>query len=201
MLYYVAGGCHAENRFLVDITTSDLESCIRNNYFTAVYAAKFRLDIWIEDDKKEATAFAGSFPNGRAEVLEALRYSNAWSRYTIHCAFPGGFVSPGFNPKQNSKTELTRRMQGFDGKSITELEARYPSSDEVAALVVAGVRRGDSAICKDSLAATLLFTSMGGSSTKRGWGLLDSLVVILSGRDDDTVRPLAPAWTRASETS
>lgn len=51
-MYCVAGGNHAENGFLVDIKAQALESCMRNNYFTAVYAAKSLLDIWTEDDLK-----------------------------------------------------------------------------------------------------------------------------------------------------
>ncbi|KAJ8109600.1 hypothetical protein ONZ43_g6088 [Nemania bipapillata] len=219
MLFCVAGGNHAENGFLLDIKPNDLESCMKNNYFTAAYAAKSMLDIWIEDDRKEAISFTGSFPNGKAEKeklrqiifissaaafvclpgsvayspakcavraladtlrLEALRYSNPWSRYTIHCAFPGDFLSPGFYLEQDTKTELTKRMQGLAGKSMAELEARYPSSDEVASLVVAAVQRGDFAICEDSLAASLLFTSMVGPSPKRGWGLFDSLVGVIT---------------------
>lgn len=52
VLYCVAGGNHAENGFLVDIAAKDLESCMRNNYYSAAYAAKSMLDMWTEDDKK-----------------------------------------------------------------------------------------------------------------------------------------------------
>lgn len=55
ILYCVAGGNHAENGFLVDIKAKDLESCMRNNYYSSAYAAKSMLDIWTEDDKKGTT--------------------------------------------------------------------------------------------------------------------------------------------------
>jgi len=52
ILYCVAGGNHAENGFLVDIKSSDLDTCMRNNYFAAAYAAQSLLRIWTLDDKK-----------------------------------------------------------------------------------------------------------------------------------------------------
>ncbi|KAK8115466.1 hypothetical protein PG984_011968, partial [Apiospora sp. TS-2023a] len=104
--------------------------------------------------------------------LEAIHYSNTLSQYSVHCAFPGDFVSPGFYLEQGTKPELTKRMQGLAGKSMAELAARYPSSEKVASLIVAAVQRGEFIICEDSLTSSLLFTSMVGPSPKRGWGLL-----------------------------
>lgn len=51
ILYCVAGGNHAENGFLVDIQASDLDSCMKNNYYASAYAAQAMLKIWTEDDK------------------------------------------------------------------------------------------------------------------------------------------------------
>ncbi|KAI9151265.1 putative short chain dehydrogenase/ reductase [Paramyrothecium foliicola] len=217
MLYCVAGGSHAENGFLVDIRPSDLESCMANNYFTAAYAAKSMLDVWIKDDRKESDASPGVFPREKVTRkhrqivfissaatfvclpgsvayspakcavraladtlrLEAIYYSNQRSKYSIHCAFPGDFLSPGFYLEQDTKMELTKRIQGLAGKSMAELEAQCPSSDKVASLIVAAVQRGNFIICEDSIAASLLFTSMVGPSPKRGWGIFDSCVGVV----------------------
>ena len=52
VLYCVAGGTSGEIGFFTDIDVGKLESCMRNNYFTAAYAAQSILKIWTEDDKK-----------------------------------------------------------------------------------------------------------------------------------------------------
>lgn len=112
--------------------------------------------------------------------MEFLRHSSATSTYTAHCAFPGDFVSPGFYLEQNTKTSLTKRMQGTD-KPLEALEASCPSSDKVASRIVAAVDRGEFIICNDSWAISLLFTNMIGPSVKRGIGVLDSLLGLLAG--------------------
>ncbi|KAF5228432.1 hypothetical protein FAUST_11079 [Fusarium austroamericanum] len=211
VLYCVTGGNHAENGFLVDIQARALETCMANNYFAAAYAAKAMLDIWVEDDAKgvledpcprvrqivfiaSAAAFLSS-PGSIAYTpakcatraladtlrMEVLRYCCPKSTYSIHCAFPADFVSPGFILEQDTKTTLTKRIQGLHGLSIAELETRFPSSDKVASLIVKAVERGDFIICEDSLAASILFCNMIGPSPKRGWGIADSLVSIFIG--------------------
>ncbi|KAK6196626.1 hypothetical protein LQW54_011366 [Pestalotiopsis sp. IQ-011] len=92
--------------------------------------------------------------------MEFLRYSNPASTYTVHCAFPGDFVSPGFYLEQHTKTGLTKSMQGTD-KPLEELEARFPSSDKMALLITTEVERGP--------------------SPKRGFGVLDSIMGLLMG--------------------
>lgn len=51
-LYCCAGGNHAENGFFIDLQATQLDSCMKNNYYSTAYAAKAMLDIWVEDDKK-----------------------------------------------------------------------------------------------------------------------------------------------------
>lgn len=92
MLYCVAGGNHAENGFLLDITASKLESCMNNNYFSAAYAAKSMLDIWTSQDVLGSTS--GPYPRRRklifvnsAAAFVSLPGSIAYSR-----AFPPLFV-------------------------------------------------------------------------------------------------------------
>jgi len=107
--------------------------------------------------------------------METLRYCCSQSTYSIHIAFPADFVSPGFMEEQKTKTPLTKRIQGTDRPSA-ELEARFPSSDKVASLVIAAVDRGDYIICEDSLAASVLFAGMTGPSPKRGLGIMDAVM-------------------------
>lgn len=112
--------------------------------------------------------------------LEMLRYSSARSKYTVHIAFPGDFISPGFYQEQFTKTPLTKQMQGLNG-TIKQLEARYPSSEQVASLILKAVADGEFVICRDSLAGSMLFTGMVGPSPKRGFGILDSVLGIVVG--------------------
>ncbi|KAG6037964.1 putative secondary metabolism biosynthetic enzyme [Claviceps citrina] len=212
-LYCAAGGNHAENGFLVDMTAAQLASCMHNNYFTSLYPAKSILGIWTEDDaKKDAAPPAAASPRRRQIILvssaaafaalpgsvaynpaksavraladtlrlELMRYSCTASAYSVHCAFPGDFLSPGFWLEQETKTPLTKRIQGTD-RPLEQLAATCPSSDRVAELMIRAAENGDYIICKDSAAASLLFTSMTGPSPKRGMGLADSLLGLLVG--------------------
>lgn len=201
---------------------------MRNNYFTAAYAAQSILKIWTEDDKttetsnprlrqivfiNSAAAFLGMpgyvaytcklgatrgrhqegrsltsrkaskcAVRGLADTLrmEALRLSGPASVYTIHCAFPSNFISPAFLEEQKSKPELTKRMEGTMG-SMAEMEQRFPSAEKVARGIIAGVERGDFALCDDSTESGMLFANMIGPSPKRGLGVLDSLLATLVG--------------------
>ncbi|KAJ3490405.1 hypothetical protein NLG97_g5790 [Lecanicillium saksenae] len=207
VLFCAAGGNHAENGFLLDISAKQLANCMHNNYFTSLYPAKSILGIWTEEDAQFAASPIDGAPKLRQIVfvssaaafvalpgsvaynpaksavraladtlrLEVMRYSCATSKYSIHCVFPGDFVSPGFYLEQDTKTPLTKRIQGTD-KPLKELETKFPSSHAVASGVIQAVEAGDFVICKDSMAASLLFTSMTGPSPKRGLGIADSLL-------------------------
>ncbi|KAI2465871.1 putative short chain dehydrogenase/ reductase [Annulohypoxylon bovei var. microspora] len=210
ILYCSAGGNHAENGFLADIEAKDIDNCMKNNYYSSAYAAKSIIDIWTADDKKEpsqsiqprirriifinsAAAFLGipgsiAYTPAKCAVraladtlrMEVLRYNCPASTYTVHCAFPADFVSPGFVLEQKTKTPLTKRIQGLN-RPFEELEARFPSSEKVASLIIAAVERGDFIICEDSFAASALFTNMAGPSPKRGFGIVDSILGLLVG--------------------
>ncbi|SMY28579.1 unnamed protein product [Zymoseptoria tritici ST99CH_1A5] len=110
--------------------------------------------------------------------IELLRECCPQSQYSMHCAFPADFVSPGFIEEQKTKTLLTKQMQGLD-KPLAELMTSFPSSEKVATLVIAAVDRGDFIICEDSLSASALFTAMSGPSPKRGLGIADGLLSII----------------------
>ncbi|KAL2043708.1 hypothetical protein ABVK25_012515 [Lepraria finkii] len=168
------------------------------------------LDIWTEDDKEEAqpgphpklrqiifinsaAAFLGlpgsiAYTPAKSAVraladtlrIEVLRYCSSKPTYSIHCAFSADFFSPGFKLEQETKTPLTKRIQGTD-LAAAELETKFPSSETVAALFIAAVDKGDFIISKDLLAASVLFTNMIGLSPKRGWGIVDSLLSVVMG--------------------
>lgn len=63
----MAGGNHAENGYFVDIQASDLDNCMKNNYYASAYAAQAMLKIWTEDDK--AGLMPGTEPRLRQIVF------------------------------------------------------------------------------------------------------------------------------------
>lgn len=64
---------------------------------------------------------------------------------------------------------------------MAELEQRFPSAEKVAQRIIAGVARGDFALCDDSVESGLLFTNMIGPSPKRRLGFRDSLSATVVG--------------------
>ena len=132
---------------------------------------------WLTSPKASKCAVRGLADTLR---MEALRLSSQASTYTIHCAFPSTFITPGFLEEQKLKPVLTKRMEGTMG-STAELKQRYPSAEEVARLVVVGVERGDFALCDDSTESGLLFANMIGPSPKRGFGIIDSVMATVVG--------------------
>ncbi|GAQ09759.1 3-ketodihydrosphingosine reductase tsc10 [Aspergillus lentulus] len=171
-LYCSAGGNHAENGFFIDLEATQLDSCMKNNYYSTAYAAKAMLDIWVENDKKptgidmsnnatgpktrkivfvnSAAAFLGlpgsvaytpakSAVRALADTLrfEVLRHNSSSTTYTIHIAFPADFISPGFVLEQDTKPDLTKRIQGTNVATFAELERKFPSSQKVAQGIVA----------------------------------------------------------------
>jgi len=113
--------------------------------------------------------------------FEVLRHNSPNTTYTIHIAFPADFISPGFVLEQDTKPDLTKRIQGTNVATFSDLEKKFPSSEKVALGIIARVDKGDFIICEDSLAASLLFTNMIGLSPKRGLGIVDSLMSVVVG--------------------
>jgi 3-dehydrosphinganine reductase len=114
--------------------------------------------------------------------MEVLRYNCPKSTYTIHCAFPADFMSPGFILEQKTKTPLNKKLQRIvPDADVSELESRYPSSERVASLIISAVDKGDFIICPASFASSALFCNMIGPSPKRGWDIIDSLLSVLTG--------------------
>lgn len=206
IVYCVAGGNYNQNGFFVDLSAKDLEDCMRNNYFSAANAAKSMLDIWLAEDASghkptrqrhrqivfinSAAAFLGlpgsiAYTTSKCAVraladtlrLEVLRHNCAESHYSIHVAFPGDFVSPGFMKEQETKVHLNKTIQGLH-QPIEKLIAKFPSSEEVAGMIIKAVDRGDF-IVTYSLEQHALFANMMGPSPKRGWGVVDTLLAPL----------------------
>lgn len=111
---------------------------------------------------------------GLADTLrtEALRLSGPASTYTVHCAFPSNFIFPAFLEEQKRKPEPTKRIEGTTG-STADLERKFLSSEKMAQGIIAGVERGDFALCNDSVESGLLFVNMIGPSPKGSLGVLD----------------------------
>ncbi|KAJ5718048.1 short chain dehydrogenase/ reductase [Penicillium malachiteum] len=61
-LYCSAGGNHSENGFFVDLKASQLDSCMKNNYYSTAYAAKAMLEIWVENDQKLSNIYIQNAP-------------------------------------------------------------------------------------------------------------------------------------------
>ncbi|KAK4450478.1 short chain dehydrogenase/ reductase [Podospora aff. communis PSN243] len=101
--------------------------------------------------------------------LEAMLLSNAASTYKIHCAYPATFISPGFIDEQATKPLLTKQLEGTD-MSMEEMKKRFPSGDEMARRILAGVEAGDFAVCPD-FDSQLLYPAMMGGSPRRGLGI------------------------------
>ncbi|EQL01607.1 hypothetical protein G6O67_006624 [Ophiocordyceps sinensis] len=206
VVYCVAGGNYDQNGFFVDLGAKDLEDSMRNNYFSAAYAAKSMLDVWLAEDSSRrspirqrhrqivfinsAAAFLGlpgsvAYTTSKCAVraladtlrLEVLRHDCAESHYSIHVAFPGDFVSPGFVKEQRTKVHLNKTIQGLH-HPMEKLMVKLPSSEEVAGMIIKAVDRGDF-IVTYSLEQRALFANMMGMSPKRGWGVLDTLLAPL----------------------
>ena len=107
-------------------------------------------------------------------------YSSPTSRYSVHCAFPGSFLSDSFVLEQLGKPELTKHIEKTTG-DLEEVKGRIPSADAIAERIVAGVARGsDFAICSD-WETEVLWSNMIGPSPKRGWGVVDTVLGLMSG--------------------
>ncbi|KAF2020601.1 short chain dehydrogenase [Aaosphaeria arxii CBS 175.79] len=208
ILYCAAGGCQTECGFLTEISSEDLDSCMRNNYYTAAYVSQVVLKIWRGVENKpelrgrtkerrivfinSVGAFVGlpgytAYTPSKAAVrgladtlrMEALYYSNPGTKYTIQCAFPSNIMTDAFIEEQKNKPQLTKEMEETN-KDLDELKKKLPSAAKVAQYIVSRLNSDDFAIC-DSLASELLWSNMIGPSPKRGLGVADSILSFLVG--------------------
>lgn len=110
--------------------------------------------------------------------MEALVYSTPTLKYSIHCAFPSTFTSDAFFEEQTYKPLLTKQIEGTIGSS-EEMMKKHPSAKKMADIVLAGVAKGDFAICDESVESPLLFANMVGVSPKRGFGIYDTFIGVI----------------------
>lgn len=111
--------------------------------------------------------------------MECLRYSGPSSKYTIHCAFPSSVLTPSFIAEQSIKPEVTKKIEGSTGP-IDQLHTKVPSTETVVRQIITRVEQGDFAIAEDSFDSNFFYATNLGVSPKRGWGVWDTTVGILS---------------------
>lgn len=104
-----------------------------------------------------------------------MRYSGPKSTYVVQCVFAHNFVTPTFIEEQKHKPPLTKRIEG----THVEDESRFPPADKIAPEIVAAVATGDFAVTDTRLEPQVLWANMMGSSPRRGWGVVDSLLALL----------------------
>ncbi|KAJ5175264.1 uncharacterized protein N7482_001141 [Penicillium canariense] len=119
---------------------------------------------------------------------ELMRYSGPASQYSVHIAFPSNFISPSFIDEQNTKPPLTKELEGTTAP-LSELSKKLHSSKQVADAIIAAVDKQQFIICSE-YEASLLFGGMMGLSPRRGFGIVDSIVAIVS----VIVWPLVRRW-------
>ncbi|RYP90777.1 hypothetical protein DL770_003110 [Monosporascus sp. CRB-9-2] len=230
MLFCCAGGTPGQVGFINDLTPAQLETCMQNNYLTAAFCAQMMLKIWTEDDKtakgttpltrhiifiNSVAAFCtvpgmGAYSAPKSAVrgladclrMEALVYSSPTRKYSIHCAFPSTFISDAFFEEQKGKPLLTKEIEGTVG-TPEELMRKHPSAKKEADLILAGVAKGDFAICDESVESPILFANMVGVSPRRGLGIYDTIMSLvmafawpLIGRPwwDGLCKKYSPTW-------
>ncbi|RYP06860.1 hypothetical protein DL764_002908 [Monosporascus ibericus] len=230
MLFCCAGGTPGQVGFINDLTPVQLETCMQNNYLTAAFSAQMMLKIWTEDDKtakgttpltrhivfiNSVAAFCtvpgmGAYSAPKSAVrgladclrMEALVYSSPTRKYSIHCAFPSTFISDAFFEEQKGKPLLTKEIEGTVG-TPEELMRKHPSAKKEADLILAGVAKGDFAICDESVESPILFANMVGVSPRRGLGIYDTIMSLvmafawpLIGRPwwDGLCKKYSPTW-------
>ncbi|EAW08505.1 putative short chain dehydrogenase/reductase family oxidoreductase [Aspergillus clavatus NRRL 1] len=208
-LFCVVGGATVELGYLIDKDPEHIRSCMNTNYFTAVFMAQAMLRIWVNAPPSpqggpngkprtrhlaftcSVTAFVGvpgyiaytptkCAVRAVADTLrqEVLRYNTAAVNYKVHCAFPANFVTPSFIEEQKYKPELTKRIEGTD-KPVHDLIEKTPSPTEVARRILDGVHRDEYAIWYD-FESSFLLSNMLGPTPKRGFGIVDSLLMVLA---------------------
>ncbi|KAK1977031.1 hypothetical protein LZ30DRAFT_763341 [Colletotrichum cereale] len=175
-LYCVADGCVSQLGFFTDLTSQQLEECMQNNYLTR--KRKTRQLIFV------SSASALCNVPGYVAYADTLReedaiYSTPTCQYKVHCAFPKTFMTDAFIDEQETKPELTKRIESSDGP-LEKLKTRIPSAEYIAEYIVARVVKGDFAVVSDFY-TEVLWSNMLGSSPKRGLGFVDSVLGLLSG--------------------
>ncbi|RYP51215.1 hypothetical protein DL768_003421 [Monosporascus sp. mg162] len=208
ILYCVAGGTPTELGFLLDLEPEVFERCMNNNYYSSVYPAQAVLKGWTKDDENAETPSRPKirkilFVNSSASLvpapgylayseaakaaqraladtlrLEAMRYSGPKSTYIVQCIFAHNYITPTFLEEQKNKPDLTKRIERTNA-DLTSLEKDFPYAHKIAPEIVAAAASNDFAVMDKRLGPQVLWANMIGSSPKRGWGIVDSLLAFV----------------------
>jgi 3-dehydrosphinganine reductase len=92
------------------------------------------------------------------------------SEVKIHCVFPGSILSPGFAEENKLKHPVTKILEDGDP---------HQSIDEVAAVSVRELENGHFFIATNWLGKLMRWSALSGSP-RNGWGLLDTVVPLLT---------------------
>ncbi|KAI4865899.1 hypothetical protein F4820DRAFT_418481 [Hypoxylon rubiginosum] len=209
VLYCVAGGTPTECGFLVDLEPQVFERCMTNNYYSSLYPAQAVLKRWIQDDANAeippspklrkiifvnssaslvpvpgylaySTAKAAQRALADTMRLEVMRYSGPKSTYAVQCIFAHNYITQTFLEEQKMKPDLCKRIEGTTATDLATLEKHFPYAAKIAPEIVAAVASNDFAVTDKRLEPQFLWASGLGSSPKRGWGIVDSLLALLA---------------------
>jgi 3-dehydrosphinganine reductase len=112
--------------------------------------------------------------------LEVMRYSCPKYAYVVQCAFAHNFITSSLLEKLKHKPGLTKRIEETDGE-LADLERRFPYAEKIAPDIVAAVESNEFAVMDRQFIPQLLWANIIGSSPKRGWGIVHSILAFLSG--------------------
>ncbi|KAL4904106.1 hypothetical protein BDW74DRAFT_155090 [Aspergillus multicolor] len=194
ILFCVAGGTSSEIGFFADISSSDIESCMRNNYLSAAYIAHAVFKRWVREPPTSSngsrhlifTASTAAFlglpgyaaytpskaaTRALADTLraEALLYSSQ-QNIKIHCSFPGTIYTDTFYAEQAKKPALLKEIEG------TAEDKGGLSAEQVASGILKGLKEGRFFIVTDG-ETELVLNGMRGMSPRGGvLGLKDWVI-------------------------
>ncbi|KAI6093203.1 hypothetical protein F4821DRAFT_253181 [Hypoxylon rubiginosum] len=206
VLCCVAGGTPAECGFLVDLEPEIFKRCMTNNYYSSLYPAQAVLKRWIQDDANAEIPPSPKlrkiiFVNSSVSLVLApgyLAYSSTvpWQTrcgsksrdtrarspptYAVQCIFAHNYITQTFLEEQKMKPDLCKRIEGMTATDVTTLEKHFPHVAKIAPEIVAAVASNDFAITDKRLEPQFLWAGGIGSSPKRGWGVVDSLLALLA---------------------
>lgn len=78
------------------------------------------------------------------------------------------------------KPDLCKRIEGTTATDVATLGKHFPHATKIAPEIVAAVASNDFAVTDKRLEPQFLWASGIGSSPKRGWGIVDSLLALLA---------------------
>ncbi|KAL5610602.1 hypothetical protein FOBRF1_006719 [Fusarium oxysporum] len=188
MLVCSAGGTPpAQLGFLADLTPEALTACLLSNYHASLFITQWCVQRWVQQPDPSRTrrlvyiASAAAFValpgyiaytptkvaiRALADTLrqELLLYGDE-SMYRVHIAFPGNFTTDSFIMEQTTKPELLKNMEGSNYSDGEELLKNLQSTEEIAAGILSGIRKGRYNITTD-LTTDLTLNNMRGPSPR-----------------------------------